>query len=92
LAAAMSKELAVYTRPKCILCAQVKELLAKANVPFRAHEVSASDEQEAIMKRHRAKSFPLLVLGGEYLGGFTHLVHLLSSGRLQSLLADGPES
>ena len=87
----MSKELAVYTRPKCILCAQVKDLLVKANVPFRSHEVSAPEEQEAIMKRHRAKSFPLLVLGNEYLGGFTHIVHLLANGRLQSLLSDGEQ-
>jgi glutaredoxin len=85
----MSRELAVYTRPKCILCAQVKELLAKANVPFLAREVSTPDEQEQIMKRHRAKSFPLLVLDGEYLGGFTHVVHLLANGRLQSLVNEG---
>jgi glutaredoxin len=85
----MSRVLSVYTRPKCILCAQVKDLLVKAELPFRAFEVSVAEEQETILKRHRAKSFPLLLLDGKYVGGFTHIVHLLSSGRLQSLLADG---
>jgi glutaredoxin len=84
----VTRQLAVYTRPRCILCAQVKELLSTAEVPFRAHEVITPEEQEAIIKRHRARSFPLLVLDGEYLGGFTHVVHLLSSGRLQSLLGE----
>lgn len=82
------KQLTLYTRPMCILCAQVKEQLAKANVPFKAQELATPEDQEAIIKRHRAKSFPLLVLDGAYLGGFTHVVHLLSSGKLQSLLSD----
>ena len=82
------KELEVYTRPKCILCAQVKEALMKANVAFRARELSSPEEQDAIIRRFGARSFPLLVVGGEYIGGFTHIVHLLANGKLKSLLHD----
>lgn len=82
------KQLVVYTRPMCILCAQVKDQLTRANVPFKAHELTTLEDQEAVITRHRAKSFPLLVLDGAYLGGFTHVVHLLSSGKLQSLLSE----
>jgi glutaredoxin len=83
--------LVVYTRPQCILCAQVKELLRNAEVPFEAIELTASDEQERVMHAHRARSFPLMMLRDRYIGGFTHIVHLLSTGRLAELLAgDSP--
>jgi glutaredoxin len=88
MAALMPAEiLVVYTRPQCILCAQVKELLRKAEVPFDAIELTASDDQERVMQAHRARSFPLMVLGDRYVGGFTHIVHLVSTGRLAELLA-----
>jgi glutaredoxin len=80
--------LVVYTRPQCILCAQVKELLRNADVPFRAVELTAAEEQERVMVAHRARSFPLIVLRDRYVGGFTHIVHLLSTGGLAELLAD----
>ena|SRR5258708_39000115 len=82
-----SPDVVLYTRPKCILCAQVSEHLTKANVPFRSIEVASLCEQERLSAQYSAKSFPLLVLDGKYLGGFTHVVHLISTGRLSALLA-----
>jgi glutaredoxin len=78
--------LIVFTRPRCILCAQVKEQLEGAHVPFDTVEVVGLAEQEHLVLRYGARSFPLLVLDGKYLGGYTHVVHLLASGRLAALL------
>ena len=72
----------------CILCAQVREQLTKANVPFSAVEVTDLAEQERLVQRYGARSFPMLVLRGKYVGGYTHLVHLLASGRLAAAIED----
>jgi len=79
--------LIVYTRPMCILCAQVKDQLTKAGLTFKAIDVADPVEQERLATRFGARSFPLLVVRGKYLGGYTHLVHLLTTGRLAALLA-----
>jgi glutaredoxin len=78
--------LIVYTRPMCILCAQVKEQLAQAGLSFKSIDVADLGEQERLVKKYAARSFPLLVLRGKYLGGYTHLVHLLATGRLAALV------
>jgi glutaredoxin len=83
-----SFRLRVFTRPKCILCKQVTEQLTIAKLPFLAIQVETPEDEEAIQRRHQARSFPMIVLDGEYLGGFTHIVHLLANGRLAALLAD----
>jgi glutaredoxin 3 len=79
--------LIIYTRPTCILCAQVKEQLTKAGLAFKSIDVADLGEQERLVARFGARSFPLLVVRGKYLGGYTHLVHLLTTGRLAALLA-----
>jgi glutaredoxin 3 len=79
--------LIVYTRPMCILCAQVKEQLTKAGLAYKIVDVVDLAEQERLVGKFGARSFPLLVVRGKYLGGYTHLVHLLTTGRLAALLA-----
>jgi len=73
-------EVVVYRRPGCMFCEQVEEILVENGVPFERHE------QEAISRRHGALAFPLVLVGGNYIGGFTHVVQLHSEGRLRAVM------
>lgn len=78
-------DILVYSRPGCMFCMQVEDLLTDAGVRFRALEISSREEQDGLMSRHDARSFPVVLVDGKYLGGFTHIVKLHSEGRLATL-------
>ncbi len=79
-------EVVVYRRPGCMFCEQVEEILVENGVPFESVEVKERHEQEAISRRHGALAFPLVLVGGNYIGGFTHVVQLHSEGRLRAVM------
>jgi glutaredoxin len=82
----MAKQLTLFTRPGCILCAQVRSQLQSERLPFREVEVNDQSEQVDILRRAGAAGFPALFWGDRYVGGFTHVIYLLTQGRLQSLV------
>ena len=83
----MSKqEVCVYRRPGCMFCQQVEELLEQESIPFDTIEVADKAEQAKMSKRHGALSFPLVMVGDQYVGGFTHVVQLHAEGRLKNAL------
>jgi glutaredoxin len=85
----MTVGLTVFTRPGCILCAQVRERLRDAHLPFREIEVTAKSSQNELLQKARVVGFPAIFLGDRYIGGFSHIVHLLLHGRLEGLV-DAP--
>jgi glutaredoxin len=82
----MPEGLTLFTRPGCILCAQVRAQLKVAKLPFQEVEVIEPNDQTQLLRRAGAVSFPALFLGDRYVGGFSHVVYLLMQGRLQSLV------
>lgn len=81
----MGAQLTLYTRPGCILCAQVRGHLREAQLAFREVEVGAQDQQNEVLRQAGAVGFPALFVGERYVGGFTHVVYLMTRGRLRSL-------
>lgn len=80
----MTARLTLYTRAGCILCGQVKRQLEASAVDFDT--VDASDPSVAPrLARLGITTFPALFVGGRYVGGYTHVVHLLTEGRLEAL-------
>ena len=86
----MPRNVIVHTRPLCLFCAQVIDMLREAKVPFEEIEIVDRQEQERLVTQHGALSFPLVLAGDKYIGGFTHIVRLHSSGRLGRLATDAP--
>jgi glutaredoxin len=82
--------LTMFTRPGCILCAQVREHLRTAKLPFREIEVTEKDSQNELLRKAQAAGFPAIFLGDRYIGGFSHVVYLMAGGRLKRLV-DAPE-
>jgi glutaredoxin len=79
------ERLTLFTRPGCILCEQVRCHLREAQLRFDEVEVKDQSRQIELLRQAGTAGFPALFLGTRYLGGFTHIVYLLTRGRLQSL-------
>lgn len=79
------EQLTLYTRPGCILCEQVRRHLRDAELRFDEVEVKDQSRQAELLRQAGTAGFPALFLGVRYVGGFTHIVYLLTRGRLQSL-------
>lgn len=84
----MARTIVVYTRPTCLFCEQVRELLRDGNIPHREVVVTDAVEQMKLMEKCDARSFPVVFVDDVYIGGFTHVVHLHAQNRLQELLGD----
>ncbi|MFW6067298.1 MAG: glutaredoxin family protein [Myxococcota bacterium] len=80
----------VYRRPGCMFCEQVEELLRENHIDFRTEDVADRDEQERVSRRYGALAFPLVVVDGQYVGGFTHVIQLHAEGRLRAVMSGRP--
>lgn len=86
------REVIVYTRTGCMFCKQVQDMLIEANIIFRSEQVEDRHEQDRLCERYGALSFPLVLSGDRYVGGFTHIVKLSSEGRLGTITSDDPNT
>jgi glutaredoxin 3 len=84
----VQRRVVVYTRPLCLFCGQVTDLLAEAGIPFDRHEASTIEEEQRLALQYGAAAYPIVVVDGAYLGGFTHIVKLHAEGRLVNLRVD----
>lgn len=82
-----SPRVVLYTRPLCLLCHRVADLLRQACVLFKQIEVSVRLEQERIATSCNAPSFPIVLVDGVYVGGYAHILQLHAAGRLDRLAA-----
>jgi glutaredoxin len=68
-----------------MFCAQVGTMLRDADVPFRVIDVPDRGAQNELIVQWNARAFPLVVVDGSYIGGFTHVVRLHAQGRLRHI-------
>ncbi len=81
----MQARVRVYTRPRCLFCHQVLDLLQAAGVDFVTEEILDRGQQEELISRHQAAAFPIVLIDGRYVGGYAHVLHLHSQGRLRDI-------
>jgi glutaredoxin len=87
----MHTQVLVYTRPLCLFCHQVLELLHRSGVVFEQRDVVDRGQQEVLIACYRSPAFPIVLVDGSYVGGYAHVLHLHSQGRLEKLNArEGP--
>ena len=77
-----SSRVTLYTRPLCLLCHRVADLLRQACVLFKQIDVTNRAEQERIAASCNAPSFPIVFVDGRYIGGYAHILQLHATGRL----------
>jgi glutaredoxin len=82
----------IYSKRGCIYCDKAKDLLTTLNVPFIMDTLVPDDteyqqKRDALFDKYNHRSFPLILIGDVFLGGFTELQNAYSTLRLHELAA-----
>ena len=68
----------IYTRTGCGFCDKAKDLLSKNNVPFLEHKLDVDFTRENLVEKFStAKSYPVIVVDGFYIGGYAELAAVM---------------
>jgi glutaredoxin len=69
----------IYTKHDCFYCSQAKVLLASKNIQFTELKLNEDFSRDNILKMFpSAKTFPVVVVDGFNIGGFTQLQTMIS--------------
>jgi len=69
----------LYTKQECFYCSQAKVLLASKNIQFQEMKLDEDFSRENLLEMFpSAKSFPVIVVDGFNIGGFTQLKTMLA--------------
>jgi len=69
----------LYSRHDCFYCSQAKVLLASKNIPFTELKLNEDFSRENLLELYpSAKTFPVVVVNGFNIGGYTQLQTMLS--------------
>ena len=68
----------IYTRSGCNYCDAAKDLLNKSNIPYIENRLDVDFTRESLVEKFTsAKTYPVIVVDGFYIGGFSELSALL---------------
>jgi glutaredoxin len=82
----------IYTKDDCHFCTNAKTLLATKGIGYTEMKLNEDFTREFLVENYpSAKSFPLIVIDGFYIGGYEQLKNKLneSSNNTQKLLNEG---
>jgi glutaredoxin 3 len=69
----------IYSKPNCQYCLYARNLLIALNREFVQYKLDEDfSRDELIQKFPEAKTFPVVVIDGNYVGGYTQLKELLT--------------
>lgn len=82
----------VHSKRGCTYCDKAKDLLTTLNVPFTVNmlepdEPEYQEKRDALFNQYNHRSFPLIVVGDVFIGGFTELQNAYSTLKLHELTA-----
>lgn len=70
----------VYTKDSCPYCNKAKQLLNQMSIPFSEQKLNVHFTREILLERYpNAKTFPVVVVDGFHIGGYTQLVEKVNS-------------
>jgi ribonucleoside-diphosphate reductase beta chain len=78
------KKIIVYSQPDCPFCRDAKNLLTSWGVPFEVVDIRASKEGWEAFLKLNVRSVPQIVIEGENIGTFQHLVKLSALNMLEA--------
>lgn len=84
-------EVTIYTKPKCSFCAKAKSLLAEHNILFSEKQLNVHFTREWLVEKYpAARTYPVVVVDGFYVGGYSELnEQLRGAQRYGQLLEEG---
>lgn len=83
----MSK-IELYTTPYCPFCVMAKKLLEKKGLKYIDHDVSNNTDLRAKISKanNNFPTVPMIIVNGEFIGGYDDLVKADRQGVLEVLL------
>lgn len=82
----------IYSRPVCPYCDMAKNVLNAKNIPFtEKNAMQHAEEFKALAEKYNHRTVPMIFLNGEFIGGFSELSELNTSGELDKKIR-GEES
>lgn len=64
----------IYSKPNCKFCVAAKSLLHSKNIEFQEKTLDIDFSRDDIIAEFPlAKTFPIVVIDGEYIGGYEQL-------------------
>lgn len=81
------KSVTIYTWTVCPYCVRAKRLLEGKGIPYEEINLDGRDEElEALRARTGFRTIPQIFVKGEFVGGFSELSALNSTGELDQKL------
>ncbi|MDX1381787.1 MAG: glutaredoxin domain-containing protein [Xanthomonadales bacterium] len=80
--------LLLYTRPDCMWCLAIKQLLASRGLKWQERVVNDEDGAREMMEATGRRSVPQLVAHGKALGGYQEVKALADAGTLADALGN----
>ena len=79
----------IYSSELCPYCVMAKKLLARKNIEYSEIRVDLDPaKRQEMMARSKQRTVPQIFINDEAIGGYTDLVALNNSKRLDSLLTN----
>ena len=80
----------IYSKPGCPFCDKAKDFLGSLDITYIEHKLDPTDPEYAIQRntlfsKFNHKSFPLIIIGTTFLGGFKELQNAYDTLRLHAL-------
>ena len=64
----------VWSKPECIYCSKSKSILKNFNIQFEEKMLGEDFTRDQVMEKFpTARSFPIIVIDGFYIGGYNQL-------------------
>lgn len=74
-----------YAKAKCVYCIKLEQLLKELKLPY--DKIYPNDNEiQSLKDKYKMKTFPMVFLGNELIGGFTDFEHLLMTNELEKKL------
>lgn len=64
----------IYTKPSCSFCTAAKQALSHYNVPYVEHRLDVNFSRQTLLEKFpTATTYPVVVVDGFFIGGYTEL-------------------
>ena len=76
----MSVDVVIYSKSDCVFCDNARSLLQRRNIQFKEMKLNEDFTREHLLEMFPdARTFPVVLLDGMYVGGYTQLQTLIES-------------
>ena len=81
----------IYTKDKCPYCFRAKTALTNKGIPYTEQKLGVDFTREMLLEKYSlAKTYPVIVVDGFFIGGYDELTTLLEEEQTnQKLLNEG---